>query len=507
MTLPRISVVTPSFNQGQFIRTCIESVIEQDYPNFEHIVVDGGSTDETVPILRTYPHLSWTSEPDEGQSDALNRGFRRATGDIIAWINSDDWYAPGAFKLVVDALRSYPVVMGKCQMTDRDGRPTELVVNAEHSWFDIIKYWIYDSIPTQPSIFFSRSLLEQVRLANGSYLDADLHFVMDFDLWLRMAQIYPFDRRVDQVLSYYRMYESNKTGGDWDMIFKEASRVFARHATSGLERRVCFLVPLVADETAIDRTFDDLARQTMRDFEVLLVGSLSRAAGRVRAASFASRHLELSVRYVQAGDGTAASLLNTALKDARAAIACPLAAGMQLAPDLCLRIANHFAGDSVGAVTASAGGRVGVMSAESVNRAPQAMVNELLGYGRHRPPLAVRLLALAELGGLRTERTQTHGLAELYLRLLYKGWRVIVEPEDQLPQQEPGWRTEGAADSVDGQLAARLIVDLEAEYEAEPFARIRELHAHCVRFPPPLVESARQLLAASRTAPSMPVAR
>ena len=99
MTLPRFSVVTPSFNQAEFIRDTIDLVVAQDYPNFEHIVVDGGSTDGTIDILRSYPHLTWTSEPDRGQSDALNKGFSKAQGDVIAWINSDDYYAPrGVFK-------------------------------------------------------------------------------------------------------------------------------------------------------------------------------------------------------------------------------------------------------------------------------------------------------------------------------------------------------------------------------------------------------------------------
>ncbi len=101
---PKISIVTPSYNSAEFIEDCIQSVLKQNYPNFEHIIIDGGSTDGTVEILKKYPHLKWISEPDEGQSDALNKGFKKAEGDIIGWLNSDDVYLPGTFNKVADIL-------------------------------------------------------------------------------------------------------------------------------------------------------------------------------------------------------------------------------------------------------------------------------------------------------------------------------------------------------------------------------------------------------------------
>ena len=115
MSAPKISVITPSFNQGRFIEQTIQSVVSQGSNSFEHIVIDGGSTDETLEVLRRYPHLKWVSEADEGQSDALNKGFDMAQGEIIAWINSDDWYAPGTFHAVSKFFDENPnedVVMG-----------------------------------------------------------------------------------------------------------------------------------------------------------------------------------------------------------------------------------------------------------------------------------------------------------------------------------------------------------------------------------------------------------
>ena len=156
--IPKISVITVCYNHGEFIRDAIESVLAQDYPNLEHIVIDGGSSDQTVSILSEYKHLNWISEPDRGQSHALNKGFERASGDIIAWLNSDDWYAKGAFEAVVPALQAHPIVMGACQLTDRVGVPGEIVDNIPRDWFDILKYWVFNSIPAQPSIFFTRNL-------------------------------------------------------------------------------------------------------------------------------------------------------------------------------------------------------------------------------------------------------------------------------------------------------------------------------------------------------------
>src|SRR5688572_1037654 len=103
--LPLVSIVTPSLNQGRYLDEAIRSVQGQDYPRLEHVVVDGGSTDETLDVLRRHPHLRWVSEPDGGQSDAVNKGFRLARGEIFGWLNADDYYLPGAVAAAVAVLR------------------------------------------------------------------------------------------------------------------------------------------------------------------------------------------------------------------------------------------------------------------------------------------------------------------------------------------------------------------------------------------------------------------
>src|SRR5258708_17772127 len=103
--LMKISIITPSYNQGRFIEDAIQAVLAQDYPDFEHIIVDNCSSDNTLEILRKYPHLKWVSEPDEGQSDALNKGFGLSGGEVLGWLNCDDFYLPGAFHAAAEALR------------------------------------------------------------------------------------------------------------------------------------------------------------------------------------------------------------------------------------------------------------------------------------------------------------------------------------------------------------------------------------------------------------------
>ena len=123
---PRFSVITPSLNQGKYIETTIKSVLDQKFDSYEHIVIDGGSDDSTIEILKSYPHLKWVSEHDSGQSIALNKGFKMASGEIIAWINSDDWYAPKAFECVDHYFanhRSSGVLMGDCRRTNQAGEP------------------------------------------------------------------------------------------------------------------------------------------------------------------------------------------------------------------------------------------------------------------------------------------------------------------------------------------------------------------------------------------------
>lgn len=220
----KFSIVTVSFNQGQFIRDCIESVLNQGYSNFEHIIVDGGSKDNTVQILKEYPHLNWVSEPDRGQSDGLNKGFRKATGDVIAWINSDDMLAPGALQAVNDFFVKNPsksVVTGNQVFVDKDGTPMHTVKSELFTYNQLLNTRHCSVL--QNSTFFRREVLEKVGL-----LDESFHYTMDLELFVRIAKQYK-SYMMDKDLAMFRVWEDSKTTTSQFKFFQEMWRVKKKH--------------------------------------------------------------------------------------------------------------------------------------------------------------------------------------------------------------------------------------------------------------------------------------
>lgn len=204
---PLISIITPSFNQAAYIEDTIRSVMAQDYSAWEHIVIDGGSSDGTVEILQRYPHLRWVSEKDRGQADAVNKGLGMARGEIIGWLNSDDTYLPGALSVAareLDRGRDRWVIMGDCEFLD-DRAPTGIYhPRAYEGRRRLIEIWKGYSIP-QPSVFFFKDVL--TRCGN---LDASLYFGLDYDLFLRVSEHYWF-HGVDVPLATYRLHGDSKT--------------------------------------------------------------------------------------------------------------------------------------------------------------------------------------------------------------------------------------------------------------------------------------------------------
>jgi glycosyltransferase involved in cell wall biosynthesis len=206
---PRISIVTPSFNQGRFIKETIDSVLAQGYPNLEHIVVDGASTDETPSILGRYSHILVISEPDRGQAEAINKGFRLATGDIWGFLNSDDTLLPDALIRVAKAMGNGPgpdVVMGRCRFVDEEGR----FIGIEHpshfeSHLRVLRVWKGHFIP-QPAVFWRRSVWEKC----GGVDEGLGSQWIDYDLFCRFSKWYHFEK-VNQVLATYRLHTHSKS--------------------------------------------------------------------------------------------------------------------------------------------------------------------------------------------------------------------------------------------------------------------------------------------------------
>jgi glycosyltransferase involved in cell wall biosynthesis len=239
----KISIVTPSFNQGRFIGEAIESVRSQGYEDVEHLILDGGSTDETVALLQSLNgdddsrRIRWESGPDGGQSDALNRGFHAATGDIIGWLNSDDRYRADCFAHVARAFEDNPdadIIYGDYTFMDEDGTLLRIRREIEFSPFILLYHRVLYIATT--ATFFRRRIFEE-----GNWLNQDLHYAMDYEFFLRLAAAGYRIQHIPQVLADFRLHPQSKTCSmervqlhEKRDIMRQYSRVTERVGPTGL---------------------------------------------------------------------------------------------------------------------------------------------------------------------------------------------------------------------------------------------------------------------------------
>jgi len=222
---PLVSIVTPSFNQSAYLERTILSVLEQDYPHIEYIVMDGGSSDGSLEIIKKYQSrlAAWVSEPDRGQTDAINKGFDRAHGQILAWLNSDDVYTPGAVRKAVEAFSKYPqagMVYGDLDFIDEEDR---LIGHFQAAQTDLAKLRRgYVHIP-QPATFIRADLWEKV-----GPLDPSFYFAMDYDLWTRLAALSEFVYLPGPAWAQFRLHQKGKTITADDKCWPEMLRVHYR---------------------------------------------------------------------------------------------------------------------------------------------------------------------------------------------------------------------------------------------------------------------------------------
>lgn len=233
--MARISIVMPSFNQAAYLEEAIQSVLGQEYANTELIVIDGGSSDGSVDILHRYSkHIThWESAPDNGQSDALNKGLSRITGDIVGWLNSDDTYTAGTFQAAARVFQDESVEIAMSShfgLMDAQGRVFANKENLYTNHKTLIRFWATNGMTiNQPCVFFRRRVLDGM----NPPLDTGLHYAMDYDLWLRLTLRNDIKVVAGQWANY-RFHDASKSGRSFDTFFPEWYAVSRRYWGSRL---------------------------------------------------------------------------------------------------------------------------------------------------------------------------------------------------------------------------------------------------------------------------------
>lgn len=220
----KFSVITPSYNQGRFIADCIESVQSQQGVEVEHIVVDAGSTDETLDVLARYPHLQWTSEPDKGMSDGINKGFLKATGDWVMWLNCDDFLLPDALNQVARFIEANPdadIVHGDCIFVREDKTVIRRKYDTPIDEWDLLG--VGCCIPSTAT-FYKREVIR-----SGNLLDVEYKNCMDWEYYLRLMRAGFRFRYIPEAIAYFRWYEDSTTQKHWQRMIQEGLRAQREH--------------------------------------------------------------------------------------------------------------------------------------------------------------------------------------------------------------------------------------------------------------------------------------
>ena len=234
MALPLVTIVTPSYNQGHFLEETIQSVLGQSYPNIEYIIIDGGSTDQSIEIIKKYEsRISyWVSETDQGQTDAINKGFRMGKGDLVGWINSDDFLEPTAVEQIVSSYQSHPdsvLFHGKLRVVDANGQVIEVRDPRRKITFNGLLNGL--ERVSQPGSFYSRSAIEGV-----GFLDPGFQMVMDFDLWIKLLGRGPATC-LPGILANYRLHGETKSKNLKELHWKEMKLVLQKHGAKKISLR------------------------------------------------------------------------------------------------------------------------------------------------------------------------------------------------------------------------------------------------------------------------------
>ncbi len=234
MTSKKISIITPSYNQGNYIEETILSVLNQKYPNLEYIVIDGGSTDNTLSILKKYKNkIRWISEKDNGQADAINKGFKMSSGEIVGYLCSDDKYESGTLKIVDSEFNdeSVKIITGDYYIINEDGKKIKSIVPSYKKIFWKIKSiygYLFANYTNQPSTFWRKDLFNEY-----GYFDTSLRYEFDYDWWIKVISKYGI-KFVYKKLSCFRIHSKSKSGSEFNRSFTEEYNVIKKYSKNKL---------------------------------------------------------------------------------------------------------------------------------------------------------------------------------------------------------------------------------------------------------------------------------
>jgi len=269
MTLqyPKVSIITPSFRSARYISSTIESVLFQNYPSIEHIIIDGASDDGTVDILKKYPHLIWISEPDRGQSEAINKGMKLAKGEIVAWLNADDVFKPDAVSVASEYLMNFPeivAVYGDMEMITEHG---ETILLRKSKCFNL-ETLFFENFINQPTVFVRKYILDEL---HG--LDERLHYSMDRELWLRIGSQYVMQYLPGWIGAGFRLHSISKTCTSEPKFHAEWATVMENSLTNALFSGVSLVIKNRAVEQAKVRFLVSTIRSEAkkRDVKAVLI--------------------------------------------------------------------------------------------------------------------------------------------------------------------------------------------------------------------------------------------